>query len=177
MEIWKDIKNYEGMYQVSNLGRIRALPCKVNTSKGYRIKKEHFMKATDNGKNYKIVGLSKNGIRKNYYVHRLVAETFIPNPNCYKVINHKDYDTTHNNVENLEWTTQLENIRYSIPNRPKITKKTKPYGKYIKFDKRYKSYTVVIPIYGKRVYKGSFKTLAKAIAQRDLCMNISHTAT
>ena len=71
------------------------------------------MKPWDNGNGYKVVSLLKDGKRKNFYVHRLVAEHFIPNPNGFKEVNHIDYDKSNNNVMNLEWTDRASNVRYS----------------------------------------------------------------
>lgn len=100
-EVWKDIEGYEGLYQVSNLGRVRSL--KFNKTK---ILKQ------GNVNGYKRVVLSKNGKRKNYFVHRLVAMAFISNPNNLSIVNHKDENPSDNNVNNLEWCTQKYNINY-----------------------------------------------------------------
>jgi hypothetical protein len=98
-EIWKDIKGYEGLYQISNLGRVKSLRNNI------------FLKPGDiNG--YLRVQLSNNGIDKKYYIHRLVGTNFIPNPNDYKEINHKDEDKSNNNVSNLEWCDRYYNINY-----------------------------------------------------------------
>lgn len=168
MEIWKDIKGYEGMYQISNYGNVRALDYKVKMLHGERTKKGHLLKSTSNGNGYLIVGLSCKGKRKNYYIHRLVAETFLDNPNMCNQVNHKDYNTFNNCLDNLEWVSAKENIIYSLPNRPKTNKATNQYGKYIKFDKRYSSFVVVVPNgYKSRKYVGSFKTQEEAIKQRD----------
>ena len=99
-EIWKDIPGYDGVYQVSSFGKIRnskMLILKQNTIKG----------------NYKRISLHKNKKIKNYLVHRLVGEVFIPNPLNKKEINHKDFDPTNNCVDNLEWVTSSENSKYS----------------------------------------------------------------
>lgn len=112
MEIWRDIEGYEGLYQVSNEGRIKDL--------NYRGKgKEVILKGTNqtNGQtNYKrtVVRLCKDGTGKDYKLHFLVAKTFIPNPNNYKCINHIDGNPLNNNVNNLEWTTQKKNVAHAI---------------------------------------------------------------
>lgn len=169
MEIWKDIKDYEGMYQVSNLGNVRSLDYFVNSWRGPRLKKGKMMNPTDNGNGYKIVSLSKENLRKNHYLHRLVAEAFLEKPNGCDVINHKDYNRSNNNAENLEWTTQLENIRYSQPNRRYLPTKEGKYGKYIRFDKRYGSFTVAIydKKTKKKTYLGTYKTHEEAITARN----------
>ena len=102
MEIWKDIKGYEGLYLISNLGNIKSLH---NYRRGNIIKPK--LK-----KGYYQVGLRKNNIRKWYAVHRLVALTFIPNPNNLPCVNHKDENKLNNNINNLEWCTVYYNNCY-----------------------------------------------------------------
>lgn len=99
-EIWKDITHYEGLYQVSNLGRVRT----VATGK---IKVQ-----SDNGKGYQKVNLWKNGKGRNEYVHRLVALAFIPNPEKLPQVNHKDEDKANNFADNLEWCDNSYNNSY-----------------------------------------------------------------
>ena len=105
-EVWKDIVGYEGKYQVSNLGRVKSLNYRGNTNK------EVIMTITKNKNGYLKIGLSKNNKRKNYLIHRLVAQAFIDNPNKYDEVNHKDEDKSNNRVENLEWCTHKENCYY-----------------------------------------------------------------
>lgn len=102
MEIWKDIKGYEGLYQVSNLGNVKSL--KTNKNLYY----------SKSGKYYR-VGLFK-GKRKMYSIHRLVAEAFILNPNNYPCVNHKDCNTFNNEINNLEWCTYKQNNNYGSRN-------------------------------------------------------------
>lgn len=101
-EIWKPILNYEGLYEVSNWGRI----------KSFKFGKERILKPGTNKYGYLIVILCKNGKVKHFYVHRLVAEAFIPNPHNYPCVNHKDECKTNNNVNNLEWCTYTYNNNY-----------------------------------------------------------------
>lgn len=103
----KDIKGYEGLYLVTTKGRIWSKGNKKNISPRWIIPKE-----TTGG--YLTVGLYKNKKRKEFKVHRLVALTFIPNPKNKPYINHKDFDVKNNSVDNLEWCTAKENIRYSV---------------------------------------------------------------
>lgn len=108
-EDWKDIKDYEGLYQVSNLGRIKSLSTKVFNGKGYRIKPERLLKLTCDKDGYLIVFISKGKIRKSKKVHRLVAQAFIANPEGKPQVNHIDGNKRNNRITNLEWVTNLEN--------------------------------------------------------------------
>ena len=99
-EIWKAIDGYEGIYRVSNMGRI--LNAKTN-----KILKPYFDK-----KGYGHINLSKSGKTKSFQVYRLVAFAFIPNPNNYPIINHKDENPRNNSIENLEWCTYKYNCCY-----------------------------------------------------------------
>lgn len=111
IEIWKDIEGYEGMYQVSNMGRVRALD-RVKPNSGGQIAKGHILPQSDNGHGYRFVSLWKFNKGRRFYVHRLVASAFIPNPNNFPIINHKDENKSNNRYENLEWCTQKYNINY-----------------------------------------------------------------
>ena len=108
MEIWKDIKDYEGLYQISNYGRVKSLPRMMKKRKCEEIIKTPSVLP----KGYLKVSLCKNGEIKYYFIHRLVAEMFIPNPNNLPCVNHKDCNTSNNNVNNLEWVTHKENNSY-----------------------------------------------------------------
>lgn len=113
-EIWKDIEDYEGLYQVSNFGRIKSLP--RNTKNQYSNKRHIFNPCKDSD-GYLVVGLSKNKQPKTLKVHRLVAIAFIPNILNKPQINHIDCDKTNNNVNNLEWVTSSENIVHAYKNK------------------------------------------------------------
>ena len=130
MEIWKNIEGYEGLYQVSNEGRVKSLERNYNTKLKHKTivvhKQESIKKANDNGKGYLTVLLYKNGKEKRYLVHQLVAQAFIPNPNNYPIINHKNEEKTDNRVENLEWCTYEYNTNYgNAINKIIISKKGK----------------------------------------------------
>lgn len=101
-EIWKDVKGYEGLYKVSNLGNVLSLNY-------HRMKINKLKKFTLNHKGYFTVHLCNNKKNKRILVHRLVALAFIPNPNKLPQINHKDGDKQNNKVDNLEWCTNGEN--------------------------------------------------------------------
>ena len=112
-EVWKDIKGYEGLYQISNLGRVKSLAHLHGKSKKL-IRKEKIMQCVIGIKGYLYCGLSKNGLTKRYRVHRLVAEAFIANPNELPQVNHIDGDKLNNSINNLEWVTKGENNRHAI---------------------------------------------------------------
>ena len=101
-EVWKPIKDYEGLYEISNLGRVKSLNYK-------RTGKEKILKNTENSKGYLIVCLTKNEKRKQFKIHRLVAEAFIPNPEDKPCIDHINTIKNDNRVENLRWVTNEEN--------------------------------------------------------------------
>ena len=114
MEIWKPIKNYEGLYEVSSLGNIRSLDRFINGKGGsVRLKKGELKAISINTHGYAIVSLYKNNARKTVQVHRVVAEAFIPNLNNYLEVNHKDENKLNNTVNNLEWCTRSYNCKYS----------------------------------------------------------------
>lgn len=124
-EIWKDIKDYEGLYQVSNFGRVKHLQVSWVCSRGHKItKKENIIKGSYDKDGYIKVMLSNKREHKRCSIHRLVAEAFIPNPQNKPQINHIDGNKKNNSINNLEWCTSKENIKHSI----KILKNN--YGKY-----------------------------------------------
>ena len=108
-EIWKDITGYEGMYQVSSLGRVKSLERVIATPFGNKLKCEIILKHGYGGFMYRQVSLHKNGIPKTYKIHRLVAMAFIPNPENKYAVNHISGDKEDNSLFNLEWNTSSEN--------------------------------------------------------------------
>ena len=113
-EIWKDIKGYESLYRVSNLGRVKSLERKRKTkNNNMAIVKERILKHKIDKYGYCSVSLSKEGKLYYYTVHRLVAQAFIPNPNNLPQVNHKDENKLNNCVDNLEWCTNKYNSRFS----------------------------------------------------------------
>lgn len=144
-EIWKDVVGYEGLYQVSNLGRVRSLDRVVNiTGRGTRKLKGKLRKITLDSKGYPSVSLSSgNCVDKGHRVHRLVCEAFIPNPENKLYVDHINTVRTDNRVENLRWVTFDENmhnpitmkkIKDNVPRKP-----VNQYTFYGEFVKRYGS--------------------------------------
>ena len=110
-EIWKDIPSYEGYYQVSNLGNFRSLPRIIKyKSNGTRNYPSKALLTETTKDNYQRIVLMKDGIKTRYQAHRLVALTFIPNPDNKPFINHIDGNKSNNVVTNLEWCTASENM-------------------------------------------------------------------
>lgn len=116
-EEWRDIKGYEGLYQVSNLGRVKSL-ARHKKNRGKLQKVEETIRIPTVEKNgYARVDLSKDGKRKMYCVHRLVAEAFVPNCENKPQVNHIDENRSNNNANNLEWVTNKENCNYGTHNK------------------------------------------------------------
>lgn len=129
-EIWKDIKGYEGKYQVSNIGRVKSLAREVENKGKFRKTKKIFLRGkiltprTSKSKGLKTgyyrVALQQNGEFKNFCIHKLVAEAFIPNIENKKQVDHIDTDISNNKVENLRWCSQKENNN-NIKTRKKLS--------------------------------------------------------
>ena len=161
-EIWKPIDGYVGLYEVSNLGRVRSLEFRNGSGRHRRVR---ILAATDNGHGYKIVGIGVNGVRRNHYVHRLVADAFIPNPKGLPVIDHIDHDRSNNTVTNLRWMKQRDNVLHSVElmSKPRQKPMTNTGERYIsrqKIDGRYR-----LTIGRKQI--GVFDTIEEAIEVRD----------
>ena len=129
-EVWKPIKDYEGLYEISNLGRVKSLNYK-------KTGKEKILKNVENNYGYLMVGLTKNGKQKLFLVHRLVAEAFIPNPENKPCIDHINTIRTKNYVWNLRWVTHEENSnnpltknKMSENHREQIRENNHMYGKH-----------------------------------------------
>ena len=130
-EIWKTVVGWEGLYEVSNLGRVRSLDRIVKRGDYLQNRHQKILAQTQNKFGYLLAKLSRNGRSRRYMIHRLVAEAFIPNPDNLPQVNHKDENKENNCVENLEWCTRLYNMRYghciekirnSHINNPKLSK-------------------------------------------------------
>ena len=109
-EIWRPIKDYEGLYEISNTGKVKSLK---KTRLNNTSIEEHIMKPSINHNGYLRVELSNNGKRKSYLIHRLVANAYIPNSNIKLQINHIDGNKQNNNLNNLEWCTPQDNVIHS----------------------------------------------------------------
>ena len=136
-EMWKDIEGYEGIYQVSNLGRVKSLS--RNTKNQYR--NSEIVKSKEIRNGYYSVTLFKNEKGKHFTIHRLVAKAFIPNPYNKPQINHIDGNKLNNNVSNLEWCTQQENTIHAYKNNliNPYTTKVIQYDKNMNFIKEWNS--------------------------------------
>lgn len=120
-EIWKDIEGYNGYHQISNYGRVKSCDRISNNRRGNYLKKSKILKTSVDNDGYIHVTLCKNGERKTFTIHKLVATSFIENPFNLLEINHKDENKANNNVENLEWCTRKYNLNYG--NRMKKIRK------------------------------------------------------
>ena len=103
MEIWKDIENYEGLYQVSNLGNVKSLP-RSRTKGG-------LLSPNSNGHGYLTVQLSKKGKKRRFYIHRLVATAFLQNEENLPEVDHVNGNRADNRASNLQWISNVENLR------------------------------------------------------------------
>ena len=143
MEEWKSIPGYEGLYEVSNLGRVRSVErCdRFNRKIVSKILKPNYVSG------YLRVGMYKNKTFKYYLIHRLVAQAFLPNPDNLPQVNHKDEDKSNNRVDNLEWCDRSYNMNYGTVQQRRIqtninngkytgNSKTKEYIK--EYSKKYK---------------------------------------
>lgn len=112
--IWLPIRGYQDIYEISNNGMVRSLTRIVLSSNGRERKiKGKQLSAKNNGCGYHFVTLCKNGNKENRYIHRLVAEAFLKNPQNKPVVNHINGMSTQNNVDNLEWVDQSENTKHA----------------------------------------------------------------
>ena len=126
IEIWKDIPEFEGLYQVSNLGRIKSIShyTRNNKNGGFRFTKGKVLSFYKMPNGYLQVSLSKNELRRKCLVHRIVASVFLSNENNLSDVNHLDGDKNNNSVENLEWCSHKDNQIHMVKCR--MTKKAKP---------------------------------------------------
>jgi len=138
-EMWEDVENYEGFYQVSNLGRIRSLDRTITRNDGMAKKVKGKILKTRVSKGYVLINLNKDGVCKTFSLARLIATTFIPNKKRKPEVNHIDENKLNNAVTNLEWCTSLENANHGTRNK-RIGKwvkemNKKPNSPYLKMHK------------------------------------------
>ena len=124
-EIWCPIKGFEGQYEVSDQGRVKSL----------KYGKERILKPGRMPKGYLFVNICKNGEKKTCKVHRLVAQTFIPNPDNLPEVKQKDGDRENNAVQSLEWCDRKYNVNYGTRNQRQAEKLSKPILQYTKSGK------------------------------------------
>jgi hypothetical protein len=116
MEVWKDIEGYEGLYQVSNLGRVKSLQRSVYHPIKKIQKIPEKILISDIRRGYHTVSFCKNGTKKSFLVHRLVAKNFVEKIIEKKEVNHIDGNKQNNNWSNLEWVTSSENQIHAVKN-------------------------------------------------------------
>ena len=142
IETWRDAIGYEGLYQVSNLGRVKSLSRYIDRCDYPFYSKERILRHGVMPKHrYSIVILYKNKKRETVYIHRLVGEAFIPNPENKPQIDHIDTIRTNNRVENLRWVTRSENLSNPITN-DRMSKVGKKKGQQDVRSKRIGQYTL-----------------------------------
>lgn len=124
--MWEPIKGYEGLYEVSDKGLVRSLDRIVPCGKG-RVHgcKGRILTGKSNGKGYLFVALAKNGKLKKHYIHRIVAEAFVENPDNFPIVNHKDENPANNEAGNLEWCTHKYNVNYGECRQKIVRKQSK----------------------------------------------------
>ena len=118
-EIWKDVEEFENLYEISNFGRLRNKPRMVNSligNRGFRVTTSKIKPTQDNGKGYKQYYVQINKKRYIQYAHRLVAKYFLSNPDEKTEVNHIDGNKANNHVSNLEWNTKSENMQHAVLN-------------------------------------------------------------
>ena len=152
--IWKDIKGYEGLYQVSDDGRVK------------RVSTDRIANITVDGRGYSKKAITLNGETKQYSVHRLVAEAFIENPLNKSEVNHIDGNKLNNCVENLEWVTRSENMKHAHKNN------LQHYSGYIQYSQRKK-----VGKFSEEDIEDIFKLKESGISNRKIAekYNVSHT--
>lgn len=146
MEIWKEIPGSGGKYQISNYGNVYSLINNVQ------------LKGVNNGNGYLRVKLNE----RLFYIHRLVAMAFIPNPKGYKEINHKDENKLNNNADNLEWCSHKYNMKFGTRNKRAIDNTKKSVIQYTMSSKYVCSYNSIVEAAGKMsISKGNIVSVLK----------------
>ena len=123
METWKDIKGFEGIYQISNMGRVKSFKADPNG---------RILSIKNSKGDYLNIVLCHGNKRRSVKVHRLVAEAFVPNPHNKPEVNHIDGNKQNNRADNLEWVTRAENHRHALALNPDMTKGMIKYNRFIR---------------------------------------------
>lgn len=163
MEKWREIKGYEGYYEVSSLGRIRSMDRVVVYSNKRKYTYKSKIRATSNSE-YRLIALSKHGVVKMFKVSRLVAIHFLKEVKGKEIVNHKDGDKHNDNIKNLEWCTYSENSLHAFETGLK-TKKNKVSGVF--FHKERGKWCSYLYRNNKNIFVGRFKTENEAIKERE----------
>lgn len=158
-EEWADIKNYEGIYKVSNYGRVKSLSRILFNGKGFFKTKDKILSPKLGNNGYYCFSLAKDKKSNFHLAHRLIANSFIANPENKPTVNHKDLDRANNCISNLEWNTYREN------NCHKFQKDNKKYIG-VSFHKRNKKWISYIFINKKLIHLGSYETSHQAYQAR-----------
>jgi hypothetical protein len=153
-EVWKDIQNYEGLYQISNLGRIKSI--KRNIYLKQRLTKDYYR-----------INLYNNNVVKSYFVHRLIGFAFIPNPNNLLEIDHIDRNKKNNNLSNLRWVTRSDNAI----NTTRCINTSGQRNIIQTFDNDKTFYRVIIKRNNIKITDKRFEILEEAIEYRDNYLN------
>jgi len=164
-EIWKDIPGFEGLYQVSDLGRVKSLD-RIEHNKNGRILpiKDRIMATHSNGKGHIKLTLSKGSCRNKKYIHRLMAEVFVPNPNGYKLINHIDGNPSNNILSNIEWVSMRENVTHGLKKKNSRKKSSSYPGVHLNTVNTNKKWKAMLFANGRHNYLGNFYTEEEAHA-------------
>jgi hypothetical protein len=162
MEVWKDVKDYEGMYQISNFGRVKSLERIVkNGVNSNRLIKERILKNHISKTGYFVTDLKDKNYRKTFKIHILISKHFIKNHKNLPIINHIDGNKLNNNIYNLEWVSQRENCCHK-------ELKNNNSSKYIGvcYRKNRNKWQSSIVFNGKLIHLGTFKTEIEAYQKR-----------
>lgn len=162
MEIWKPVVGYESLYEVSNFGNVRSLNYR-------RTGQKKILSSTTSKEGYKKISLYKEGKMKQVYIHRLVAQAFIPNPNDYPIINHKDENPSNNHVSNLEWCTIAYNNSYGTAIERKVEKLKG--RKHTEEAKRKMSKALKGKNTGKKLSYEQKRKIGEAVKKKIQCLN------
>ncbi len=158
-EIWKDIEGYKGLYQVSNLGRVKSIARLEYNKNGRPLPiKERFLRPRSNGVGYVMVTLCKNKVQERRLIHRLVAFAFLDNPNGKKMVNHINGMPLDNTLTNLEWVTMRENVSHGLLKNGSRKKSSIYPGVHFNKVNTHKVWKAMIYNNGKHIYVGNFYT-------------------